>query len=148
MIIDDVVKTIKDTCIQYSISEYTINTDLSINIHSNFKLPYHRNLTILPVLNINIVSENASVRYNKLVNLINSPKYISGNFWADHNNLTSIEGIPGYIGGNLHLEHNQLILNKQNFEILMSIYIGGEIIADPDFLSAYRRYLTITDLVA
>jgi hypothetical protein len=141
------IDLINEKCKQYSIIEFVINTDLSIDIFQNFRIPYHRNLTILPELNINFVTENASVRHNKLTNLINSPKSISGNFWADNNNLTSLEGIPRYIGGNLHIESNNLIINKENFEILMSVYIGGEILADSDFINAYNRYLSISEIV-
>jgi len=144
---NNTIEMIEKMCKNHNVVEYSINPDMSIDIYQNLQIPYNRNLTSLPNFNINTVHENASVRKNMLTNLINSPNSVCGNFWADYNMLTSIEGMPKFIGGNLHIEYNQLLINEENFKILMFTYVGGNIFADQGFLNAYNRYVTITDII-
>ncbi len=95
---------IHDICKKYSIENYSINSDGSIDVNGNVNL-YDMNLTELP-LKFNRVSGYFDCSYNKLTDLENFPNEIKSWFNCSYNKLTSLKGVPEkvydmfYCGGN------------------------------------------------
>ena len=86
--------TIDEICIEYNITNYTINDDGSIDVNGDVDL-YNCNLTELPLV------------FNK----------VSGWFDCGKNRLTSLEFCPDYVGNWFSCESNQLTNNYCDTEI-------------------------------
>ena len=118
---------IHDTCKKYRIENYTINSDLSIDVDGNVNL-YNKDLRKLPlnfrnVSNFYCSNNNLTIlegaptkvggdfycEYNKLTSLEGAPISVGGNFYCDNNNLTSLEGAPSSVGGSFNCFNNNLI---------------------------------------
>ncbi len=95
---------IHDICKKYSIENYSINSDGSIDVNGNVNL-YKRGLSKIP-LKFNKVSGYFDCSYNKLTDLENFPNEIKSWFNCSYNKLTSLKGVPEkvydmfYCGGN------------------------------------------------
>jgi hypothetical protein len=74
-----------EVCGKYGINNYTINDDLSIDVHHHINLGY-------------VVSEYLPIKFN----------YVSGDFFALGNGLKSLEGCPQTVGGNFDCSTNYL----------------------------------------
>ena len=98
---------IKSICRQYDITNYTINSDGSIDVDDNVRLNRY-GLTKLP-LNFNKVSGYFLCSDNhQLTSLLGSPKVVGGGFDCSNNKLTSLVGGPTKVGGHFYCSDNEL----------------------------------------
>jgi len=97
---------IHSICKKYGITNYTINTDGTIDVDGSVDLSYE-NLTKLP-LRFNYVSGYFSCNNNKLTSLDGAPQSVDGHFTCHNNKLTSLRGVPQSIGGDFWCRYNQL----------------------------------------
>jgi hypothetical protein len=107
-------------CKQYGITNYTINSDGSIDVNGYVNLSY-RHLTELPLM-FNRVTGLFNCSYNQLTSLKGCPRWIGGNFNCYNNQLTSLEFSPDYVGGDFDCEYNNLTNNYCDTEILGDFY--------------------------
>jgi hypothetical protein len=114
------METIHDICKKYKITNYTINSDGSIDVNGNVWLS-NKGLTELPLV-FNKVTGYFDCSNNKLTTLEGCPKWISGNFSCSYNNLTSLEFGPDYVGSNFWCNDNKLTDNYCDSEIGGSFY--------------------------
>jgi hypothetical protein len=109
------MNSIHDICKRYNITNYTINTDGSIDVYGDVDL-YGKELTELP-LRFNRVDGYFHCGGNKLTSLKGSPRWVGGIFSCSYNNLTSLEFSPEYVGGWFGCEFNDLTDNYCDTEI-------------------------------
>ena len=98
-------KDIDAICQKYAITNYTINSDGSIDVDEDVHL---RALHELP-LKFNRVSGRFDCAYNNLTSLEGAPEIVGGNFNCRYNQLTTLEGAPKEVGGSFYCADNQLI---------------------------------------
>ena len=104
-------ENIDDICQKYGITNYTINSDGSIDVdvrlyvNSSVDLS-NENLDKIP-LKFNRVSGNFYCDYNKLKTLEGVPKEVGGFFDCANNQLTSLEGSPANVNA-FDCSRNQL----------------------------------------
>ncbi len=112
-------------CKKYIISNYSINSDGSIDVYGDIHL-YNYGLDKIP-LNFNRVDGDFTCSNNKLTSLEGSPNYVGGyfncnrnklrtlkdgpkevkgNYYFQYNNLVSLEGFPDYLGSNFYCGNN------------------------------------------
>jgi len=115
-------KEIIDICEKYSIKNYTINPDNTIDVNGSVHL-YKSDLDELP-LQFNKVTGYFVCGFNKLTSLKGAPKYVGGYFNCNVNFLYSLENAPTYIGidisciGNpIHYIYYKYIQNFNNIEL-------------------------------
>lgn len=75
-------KKIKSWLIKYEITNYTINDDLTVDVHEDVVHLYNKNLTSLP-FQFGIIKGNFNCSFNKLTSLEHCPKEVQGNFTCD-----------------------------------------------------------------
>lgn len=105
-------------CIEYNITNYTINTDGSIDVNGNVELS-HNNLNKIP-LQFRNVSGFFDVYKNNLTSLKGSP-IKCGYFYCSRNLLTSLEYGPKEVRFEYDCYHNLLKTLKHSpisFEML------------------------------
>jgi len=99
-------KDIDSICEKYGITNYTINSDGSIDVNGGVDLSRLK-LSKLP-LEFRNVSDYFYCNGNKLTSLEGAPQSVGGNFSCRNNQLTSLEGAPQSVGGNFDCGYNQL----------------------------------------
>jgi hypothetical protein len=99
-------ESIDSICQKYSIKNYTINEDGSIDVEGDVDLSY-KELTKIP-LKFRQVSGSFYCNKNQLTNLEGAPETVGGDFDCDDNQLTSLEGSPETVGGHFYCNNNQL----------------------------------------
>ena len=82
--------SIEEICRKYNITDYTINSDGSIDVNDHGVFFNGYGLNELPL------------KFNR----------VSGKFDCSHNNLTSLEGCPKYVGGSFFCNNNKLTFNS------------------------------------
>ena len=97
---------IESICKKYGITNYTVNSDGSIDVDGNVDLA-GSGLTKLP-LKFGNVTGNFYCYNNQLTTLEGSPKEVGGDFYCSDNQLTSLKGGPAKLGGNFYCSNNQL----------------------------------------
>jgi len=97
---------IHEICKEYKITNYTINSDGSIDVQGDVFL-YDKQLTKLP-LKFNKVSGYFRCSYNELTNLEGAPKIVGGDFNCFNNKLTDLEGAPKIVEKNFNCDDNKL----------------------------------------
>src|SRR5574343_200896 len=97
---------IDQICKQYNITDYTINSDGSIDVNDSVDLDYLR-LTKLP-LRFNKVNGWFDCRYSNLTSLEGSPIEVNGDFYCQYNKLTSFEFSPKIVRGNFYCRYNNI----------------------------------------
>ena len=102
-------------CEKYGITNYTINSDGSIDVDGNVYLSFN-DLTELP-LSFNKVTGWFDCSRNKLTSLKGCPRWVGGYFGCGYNDLTSLEFSPDYIGGSFWCQYNNLTDNQCDTEI-------------------------------
>jgi hypothetical protein len=107
-------------CEKYGITNYTINSDGSIDVDGNVYLSFN-DLTELP-LSFNKVTGWFDCSRNKLTSLKGCPRWIGRYFSCGYNDLTSLEFSPDYVGGSFWCSNNQLTNNYCDTEILGDFY--------------------------
>ena len=80
---------IKDWLDKYSVKNYTINNDLTVDVRDHINLS-NKELKEIP-LKFGTVSGNFNCSHNKLKNLEFSPKEVGGSFDCSYNKLTSLK---------------------------------------------------------
>lgn len=136
----DIETKIKEICNRYSIRNYSINSDESIDVNESVYL-YGKYLSELP-LKFNKVVGSFDCHNNLLTSLEGSPKSVSGNFLCYENRLTNLGGSPEEVGGDFWCHENRLnnliggpsnvggrywcYGNNLNSLLGSAIYIGGE----------------------
>jgi hypothetical protein len=103
-------------CEKYGITNYTINSDGSIDVDGNVYLSFN-DLTELP-LSFNKVTGWFDCSRNKLTSLKGCPRWIGRYFSCYNNRLTSLEFSPEYVGSYFSCETNQLTDNYCIAEIV------------------------------
>jgi hypothetical protein len=99
-------ENIHKICKEYGITNYTINSDGSIDVHGSVYL-IDKGLTKIP-LKFRNVSGDFYCGQNKLISLEGCPKSVGGYLDCRNNKLTSLEGCPKSIGGYFDCGQNQL----------------------------------------
>jgi hypothetical protein len=102
-------------CIEYKITDYTINEDGSIDVNNNVDLGFYK-LTELPLV-FNKVTGYFSCTGNYLTSLKGSPRWVGEFFDCEKNKLTSLEFSPYYVGDDFYCESNLLTDNISDSEI-------------------------------
>ena len=100
------LENIHEVCKEYNITNYTINSDGSIDVDGNVNLK-DRKLTKLP-LKFRNVSGYFYCNNNNLTSLEGSPTHVGSTFMCSYNNLTDLEGGPTHVGGNFYCGSNKL----------------------------------------
>lgn len=99
---------IHEFCVDYDISEYTLNPDGSIDVQQNVEiddLPH--NMEMLP-FKFNTVQGDFKVTDTHLTSLVNFPKVVMGDVDVSDNELTSLEGCPEFINGDFDFTNNEI----------------------------------------
>jgi hypothetical protein len=104
---------IDSICAKYGITNYTINSDGSIDVDGNVDL-FGKSLTKLP-LKFNHVSGNFNCGDNKLTSLEGCPKSVGVYFTCSYNKLTSLIGGPEKVGGNKYSCYNNQLIDFYGF---------------------------------
>ena len=91
-------------CQKYGITNYTINSDGSIDVDGSLNW---KKLDKLPV-KFNRVSRHFYCQYNQLISLEGAPKIVEGDFYCSRNQLTSLKGSPKWVGRNFYCNNNKL----------------------------------------
>jgi hypothetical protein len=92
---------------EMEIKNYTINTDLTVDVDGNVNLSF-RTLTHIKV-NFNKVKGFFNCSYSELTTLTGSPKEVKSDFVCSYNKLTTLDGSPKYVNGNFYCAFNNLI---------------------------------------
>jgi hypothetical protein len=97
---------VKNWLEKYSVKNYTINEDLTIDVEGDVNLQY-RKLSCIPII-FNKVSGSFMGCFNNLTSLKGCPKIVLGCFLISNNNLTSLKHCPEEVGGDFVCHNNQL----------------------------------------
>lgn len=114
----DQINKINIQCKNYNISNYTINSDRSIDVNGDVNLSDHL-FKKIPI-KFNKVNGDFNCKNGKITTLKNSPKEVSGEFNVAYNRLLSLQHCPVIVGTNFIFEENSLMDLKYFPE-----YIGG-----------------------
>lgn len=116
------------TCVQYSIMNYTINPDGSIDVNGDVRIVgKHPTLS----LKFGKVSGNFSCSCNQLTSLNGAPHSVGGDFNCFNNQLTSLEGSPTYVGGYLLCDYNRLTStysSDTDVEVAADVDLSGNLL--------------------
>lgn len=96
---------INNVCKEYTILNYTINDDMSIDVNGNVSFWSNKKFKKLP-LKFNHVEGDFRLTDNELETLEGFPKYIKGNINISFNNLKSLKGLPDIINNGLNCKYN------------------------------------------
>lgn len=106
-------------CKEYSIHNYTINKDSTVDVDGYVNL-YSRGLTEIP-LKFGRVTGYFHCGDNQLTSLDGCPKEVGGFFNCKNNQLTSLDGSPSEVGDNFSC-HNNLLTTLRG----SPIEVGGD----------------------
>jgi hypothetical protein len=120
---------IDSICKKYGITNYTINSDDTVDVDGDVDLPSIR-LSKLPI-KFGKVSGAFYCHDNKLTTLEGSPSHVGG-FYCSNNYLTTLEGCPSEVSANFSCRQNQLTTLKG-----CPSHVGG------DFDCRYNRLITL-----
>lgn len=96
---------IKKICRKYEITNYTINSDGSIDVDGDVDLSVSQSKLPLKFRN---VSGDFSCSGNELTTLEGCPQTVGGGFYCHSNKLTTLEGCPQSVGDNFDCSDNKL----------------------------------------
>jgi len=98
---------IDEICKKYSIENYTINSDNTIDVDGGVDL-WDKKLTSIP-LNFNIVNGYFGCGSNHLTSLKGCPVRVGDEFYCNYNRLTSLQYSPKYIdNGYFNCSYNKI----------------------------------------
>jgi hypothetical protein len=106
MILFENFNEIHKICQEYGITNYTINSDGTIDVDWDVHLSF-KNLRKLP-LKFRNVSRYFYCSDNNLTTLEGAPQSVSGDFYCYHNELTTLEGAPQSVEGHFACDNNML----------------------------------------
>lgn len=87
------------------IKEYTINSDLTVDVDGDVNLS-SKNLTHIPIQFGTV--KNFFIINNKLTSLVGAPFEVNGYFYCQNNQLTNLNGSPQVVNGTFNCSHNRL----------------------------------------
>ena len=119
--------TIEEICNEFSIKDYTINDDGSIDVNRSVDLS-DKGLTELP-LKFGTVSGSFYCFENNLTTLKGSPKFVGVDFHCYDNKLTSLEGSPEIVGDWFQCDSNKLTSLKGG-----PIKVGGSYVCVDNYI--------------
>lgn len=93
-------------CKKYNISNYSINSDNSINVYEDVNMTT-MGLSEIPI-KFEYVKGNFNCSGNKIRSLLNSPREVDGDFNCSYNDLGSLLYSPDKIGGNFDCSNNHI----------------------------------------
>jgi hypothetical protein len=105
---------IDSICKKFGITNYTINSDGTVDVNGDVDLRWHnmvvssKGLTKLP-LKFGKVTGDFYCNDNQLITLEGSPREVTGNFNCNYNKLTTLKGGPQEVGGDFNCNYNKLI---------------------------------------
>ena len=117
---------IHKTCQEYGITNYTINTDGSIDVDGSVDLSM-KNMTRLPVKFRN-VSGNFYCHNNNLTTFEGAPISVGGNFWCHYNKISTLEGAPQSVSGYFYSFRNP-------FDVIKDLFPDGK-----EFFNANKEW--------
>jgi len=94
-----------EICRKYSITNYTINQDGSID--ANYVNLSSKGLSKLP-LKFNKINGWFNCSWNNLTTLEGSPKEVNGDFYCHNNKLISFEYVPKIVRGGFDCDNNNI----------------------------------------
>lgn len=116
-------KDIHKICKVYKIVNYSINSDMSIDVDQNVNIS-NCNLTNLP-LNFGFGKGFFTCSDNKLTTLKGAPHTVCGSFYCNHNQLTTLEYSPTHVLSDYMCNSNLLTtMNGAPSKIFGSFYCG------------------------
>jgi hypothetical protein len=98
---------IDSICREYSITNYTINSDGSIDVEGDVLINFKRDLGKLPLRFGRVTGKFKCVR-SGLTTLEGCPQFVGGDFDCSANNLTTLEYGPQEVLGSYNCSFNQL----------------------------------------
>ena len=119
--------TIEEICEKYSIENYIINDDGSIDVNGSVDLS-NEVITELP-LKFGTVSGSFYCFENDLTTLKGSPKFVGRDFHCYENQLTSLEGSPEVVGDWFQCDSNKLTSLKGG-----PIKVGGSYVCVDNYI--------------
>lgn len=107
---------IHELCKAWNITDYTINSDGSIDVDGSVNLNscshvshlFQSHIEKFHPLRFGRVTGDFKCQKNKLTTLEGSPYEVGGDFNCFDNNLTSLVGCPSEVGGSFDCSYNQL----------------------------------------
>ena len=97
---------------KYKIDNYTINSDLTVDVKGNVNISSNP-LKAIP-FQFGKVDGDFYCGNNELTSLEHCPMIISGNFNCSWNKLTSFEHCPKTVGGYFYCYNNPFVANQKN----------------------------------
>ncbi len=91
---------------KYNVKKYTINEDLTVDVHGNVSL-YNKKLKSIDI-QFNKIKGGFNCSGNKLTSLKGCPKEVIEFFNCQDNELISLEGCPKEVGGFFYCQRNEL----------------------------------------
>ncbi len=100
------ISEIEEICRKYGIVNYTINEDGTIDAEGYINLS-DRRLAKFPII-FNKLIGAMDCGYNRLQDLVGSPRYVSGYFICASNGLKKLDGSPVNLDGSFNCNFNKL----------------------------------------
>jgi hypothetical protein len=141
---------IDEICGKYDITNYTINSDGSVDVDGDVYLS-DENLTKLP-LKFGEVSDIFFCENNKLTSLEGSPSSVGGSFLCHKNKLRTLDGAPQSVGRDFYCGNNELRTLSGSPKSVRSFYcqhnklktlVGGPRSVNVDFSCSNNQLTTI-----
>lgn len=117
---DSNFNNIINLCNKYNIKKYEIHDNLEITIYEDVEILFRYIITI--PFKIREVFGSFNCSYNRLKNLMNSPRIIHGDFIFINNNIFNLLYCPNEIGGNMYGYGNRISIFKT-----FPKHIGGDV---------------------
>jgi len=133
-------ENIDEICKEYGITDYTINSDGSIDVDNYVNLGF-KNLTKSP-LKFNKVDAWFSCNCNNLTSLEGSPIEVNGSFYCYGNKLESLEFSPRIIRGDFDCRYN----NIKTFEYFPSFVKDDFICFSNPIFEVWRLFKDTTKI--
>lgn len=108
---------IKQWLEQQSITKYTINKDLTVDVDNSVILR-NNELQNFPV-QFGIVNGDFDCAYNQLTSLKGIPHKINGCLYCSHNQLTHFDCFPNYIDNHIYCSGNPIV-NMNDFSCMFN----------------------------
>src|SRR5271157_5513592 len=105
----------------YSVTDYVINDDLTINVNDIVDLS-DKNLTSFPdFIKFNHVSGYFWCDNNQLTSLVGCPSSVGRSFYCYKNQLTSLVGCPSSVGSSFWCHDNKVKFTKEDVRKLCEV---------------------------
>jgi hypothetical protein len=133
------LENIKAWCESLEITNYTINSDGSVDIQGDISIDSETmdNQLQFPI-KLNIVDGNMIIQNAGITSLINMPHTVNGNFQASNCDLISLEGCPKIIKGDFDFTNNSV----SSFWVgNYDVYVGGDIYTSSNDFKPFNIFM-------